>query len=171
MGTPVANSHPAHPIESTALPTARQALPSEGAQEGSGMFDQVFDNFKKAAEANIQLQQELFKKWFSLWPGVPSVPAWPEKMQQFQKKWAETVSELLKKQREYTESLFKAGVENLEKAFQFGEVQTPEELRAKTMELWQKCFDSMRQAWETQMADFQMVVSRFAEMMTKSAAA
>jgi hypothetical protein len=134
------------------------------------MFDQVFDTLRKATEANIQLQQEMVKKWISLWPGLPSVPAVPAQMQQFQKKWAETVSELLKKQRESTENLFKAGVENLEKAFQRGEVKTPEEMRAKTLELWQKCFESMRQAWEAQIRDFQVVVARFTEMMTKAPA-
>jgi hypothetical protein len=137
------------------------------------MFDQVFDTLRKATEANIQLQQEMVRKWINLWPGVPSmpsVPAWPEQMQQFQKKWAEAVSELLKKQRESTEGLFKAGVANLEKAFQLGEVQTAEEMRAKTLELWQKCFDSMRQAWEAQIRDFQMVVARFTEIVTKAAA-
>jgi hypothetical protein len=134
------------------------------------MFDQVFDTLRKATEANIQLQQEMVKKWFGLWPGLPSMPAWPEQMQHFQKKWAETVSDLLKKQRESTENLFKAGVENLEKAFQLGEIQTAEEMRAKILELWQKCFESMRQAWEAQLRDFQMIAARFTEMMTKAAA-
>jgi hypothetical protein len=134
------------------------------------MFDQVFDTLRKATEANIQLQQEMVKKWMGLWPGLPSVPALPDQMQQFQKKWAEAVSELLKKQRESTEALFKTGVENLEKAFQLGEVQTAEEMRAKIMQLWQKCFDSMRQAWEAQLRDFQMVVARFTEIVTKAAA-
>ena len=134
------------------------------------MFDQVFDTLRKATEANIQLQQEMVKKWIGLWPGVPSVPAWPDQMQQFQKKWAETVSELLKKQRESTEALFKAGVENLEKAFQLGEVKTPEELRTKALELWQKCFESLRQVWEAQMRDFQTVMTRFTELMAKAAA-
>jgi hypothetical protein len=111
----------------------------------------------------------MVKKWIGLWPGLPAVPAVPEQMQQVQKKWAETVGELLKKQRVSTEALFKAGVENLEKAFQGGEVKTPEEMRAKTLELWQKCFEGMRQAWEAQIRDFQMVVARFTEMMTKAA--
>ena len=31
------------------------------------MIDQVLDNFRKASESTVQLQQELFKQWTSQW--------------------------------------------------------------------------------------------------------
>ena len=39
------------------------------------MFDQFLDNVRKATETNVQLQQELLKRWAALWPGLPGVPA------------------------------------------------------------------------------------------------
>lgn len=134
------------------------------------MFNPLFDNLRKATETTIQMQQEMFKKWVALWPGMACPSPGPEQFQQFQKRWAETVNELLKQQRESTEALFKAGLENIEKAFKLGEVKSAEELRGKTVELWQQCFDSLRQAYEAQVRDFQTAMIRWAELMTKSAA-
>jgi hypothetical protein len=135
------------------------------------MFDQVIENMRKATEATVQMQQEMFKKWVTLWPGVPGAsPAWGEQAQKFQKRWAETVTELLKRQREVSEAQFKAGLQNIEKAFQLGEVKTPEELRARTIELWKQCFESLRQASEAQMREFQTAVEKFVDLMMKAAA-
>lgn len=135
------------------------------------MFDQVIESMRKATEATVQMQQEMFKKWVTLWPSVPGAqPAWGEQAQQFQKKWAETTTELLKRQRETAEAQFKVGLQNIEKAFQLGEAATPEELRAKTIELWKQCFESMRQAYETQMHEFQAAGEKWFTLMTKVAA-
>ena len=35
------------------------------------MFDQVFDNFRKATETTLQAQQDLFRQWMSQWPIAP----------------------------------------------------------------------------------------------------
>ena len=116
------------------------------------MFDQVFDNLRKATEASVQLQQDLFKRWISLWPGVPASPAPAgEQVLQFQRKWGEIVGELVGKQRESLEAQFSAGLRNIEEAFRVAEAKDPEELRNKTVELWKKIFDSLRQASEAQL--------------------
>jgi len=124
----------------------------------------------KITEATVGMQQEMFKKWFSLWPGIPAIPNYPpsapEQVKQFQKKWAETVNDLLKRHRETVETQFKAGQQNIEKAFQFGEAKTPEEMRAKSLELWQKCIDSVHQSSEAQIRDFQVAVEKWFEVMT-----
>jgi hypothetical protein len=109
------------------------------------MFSQVYENLRRATEATVQMQQEMFKTWVNLWPGTSgSSPAWSDEVQQFQRKWSQTLAELLKRQREVTTAHFKAGLQNIEKAFQVGEARTPEELRARSLELWQKCFDDLR---------------------------
>src|SRR5262245_6371742 len=133
-------------------------------QEGVSMFVSVLENMGKITGATAQMQQELFKKWFSMWPGFPATPgtpftpgippAWMEQAQKVQKRWAETVNELLRRQRETVEAQFKAGQVNIEKAFQIGEARTPEELRARTAELWQKCFEAVRQTSEAQVREF-----------------
>src|SRR4051794_34096065 len=119
------------------------------------MFEQVFDLMRKATDSTIQLQREMFQRWTSLWPGMPgSQPVWSEQVQQFQKRWAETVSELVKKQTETLEAQFKMGLKNIEDAFRLTEVKDVEELRARTIELWQRSFDCLRQGYETQVRDF-----------------
>jgi hypothetical protein len=134
------------------------------------MFDQVFESLRKATESSITLQQELFRKWIGLWPGIP-VSTFPfTELQKFQKKWVEVVGELMKKQNETLQTQFKAGLQNIEEAFHLHEIKDPEVLRAKTVELWQKTFDYLRQASETQMRDFQNAIAKWAELMTKGAA-
>jgi len=133
------------------------------------MFIPVLESMSKITEATVGMQQEMFKRWFSFWPGVPTVPSYPrvsgEQVQQFQKKWAETVTELLKRHRETVETQFKAGQQNIETVFQLGEAKNPEELRARSLELWQKCIEAVRQTSEAQTRDFQVAVEKWFELM------
>jgi hypothetical protein len=129
------------------------------------MFDQAYQSLQKMTEVSVQMQQEMFKKWFGMWPGVPMTTAFPvEKYREFQKKWAEAVTEILKRRRETVEGQFKAGLESIEKAFAVGEAKTPEELREKTLELWKKFFESYRQAYDAQLADFQAGFEKWFEL-------
>lgn len=89
-------------------------------------------------------------------------------MQRFPKKWAETLGDMLKRQREITGAHFKAGLQNIEKAFQIGEAKSPEELRVKSMELWRKCFDDLRQVYEAQLHGFEMAMEKWAELTTRA---
>jgi hypothetical protein len=137
-------------------------------KEVVSMFGQVFDNMAKVTGATVTIQQDIFKKWFSMWPNIPGFqpdPGSAEQVEKFQKRWAATVSELLKRHRELTETQFKAGMENIEKAFQIGEAKTPEEIRAKTIELWQKCFDYMRQTTEAQIRETQVATQKWFELL------
>jgi hypothetical protein len=68
------------------------------------------------------------------------------------------------------EAQFSAGMRTIEEAFKLGEVKAPEELRARTVELWQKSFDCLRQVCEAQMRDFQDAMAKWTEMMVKGAA-
>jgi hypothetical protein len=132
------------------------------------MFATVVEGFQKATEANLQFQQDMYKKWMSLWPGVPmyqDIPA--EQAQKFQKKWGEFVSDLIKRQGEFIDAQFKHGVQNVEKVFEFGEIKSPEELRAKSLDLWQQCFESLRQAYEAQIKDFQKATGKWFDLVTK----
>ena len=135
------------------------------------MFDTAFESMRKATESTFQIQQEAFKQLAGAWPGFPpSQPAPIEQVLRFQRKWAEVMCDLVKKQSESFEAQFKAGLANIEEAFRLGTVKDPEELRARTMELWQKTFDCLRRSYEAQQRDFQTAATRWTELMMKAAA-
>jgi hypothetical protein len=136
------------------------------------MVEKVFENLQKAMETNIQAQQEMFRKWVSLWTDMPLIPSpWGEQMQKFQKAWSQTVTELFQKQRELLEAQFSAGLRNIEALFRLAETKDPEEFRAKTLDLWSKSFDFLRQTGETQIREFQAAMGKWTEMVTKNKAA
>lgn len=134
------------------------------------MFQNVMENFRQATEATVHLQQEMFKKWIGLWPSLPTATPWGEEAKKFQKKWAETMEELVKKQSVVSEAQFKAGLQNIEKAFQLAEAKSPEDLRAKSVELWQQCFDNLKQVYEAQLRGFESAMDKWCKLMTKSPA-
>ena len=135
------------------------------------MFEMVFENLKKATEVSLQMQQEAFKRWVGVWPGLPAGPGLiPEQAKNFQKKWAEFYEEVLKKQREAVAAQFQAGLQHIEEAFRLAETKDPAELRAKTIELWQKVFETLRQTFEAQVRDLQALAGRWTELVTKGAA-
>jgi hypothetical protein len=137
------------------------------------MFDQFLDNVRKVTETNVQLQQELLKRWAALWPGQPGVPsaphAWAERVREQHQKWAEAVNEIVQRQRQTQQEQFAAGLKHLEQAFRLGEVKDVEALRAKTLELWQKAFQLVQQANEAQVRDLQAAVGKWTELVTKVA--
>lgn len=36
------------------------------------LYGNVLKNMRNAAEANIKLQQDMFRQWSTMWPGFPS---------------------------------------------------------------------------------------------------
>ncbi len=133
------------------------------------MFMPVLESMGKISGATVEMQQEFFKKWFSLWPtfqaGWTFPTTWGDQVQRFQKRFAEVSGDLIRRQREVIEAQFKAGQQNIEKAFSISEAKSPEELRSKTIEFWQKCIESMRQTSEAQMRDFQVAVEKWFDLM------
>jgi len=133
------------------------------------MLDQVFDNFRKASESTLQMQQELFKKWTTQWPTAPTgTAAWTEQAQTFQKRWLETVTETLSKHREKLDAQYKAGITAIEDAFRVTEAKTPDDYRRMTEELWRKSFDTLKSSAEAQVQDFQKGLEKWFELMAKS---
>jgi hypothetical protein len=134
------------------------------------MFEQVFENLRKATDSTIHMQQEMYQKWLGLWPVMPpSAPTFGEPAK-FQKKWMEIAADLLKKQRETLETQFSAGLKQIEEAFRLTEAKDPEEMRARTVELWQKSFEALRKLYEAQVRDFQGAITKWTELYTKGAA-
>ena len=137
------------------------------------MLDQVFDNFRKASESSLQMQQELFKQWMSHWPAIPTSAssaggAMAEQAQSVQKRWLENATEMMNKHRESLDSQYKAGIRAIEDAFRVTEAKSPEDYRRMTEELWRKSFDTLKSSAETQIRDFQAAVEKWFEMLAKA---
>ena len=136
------------------------------------MFDQVFDNFRKATETTLQAQQDLFRQWVSQWPSFPMASAMPssgvpEKVRTFQKQWTDSVTTLMTKHCEALDAQYRAGIKTIEDALRTTEAKSPEEFRKLTEELWRKSFEVLRQTIENQIRDFQAAVEKWSELMTR----
>jgi hypothetical protein len=136
-------------------------------------FDQMFENFRKASETTLQMQQDFFRQCLSAWPGAEKAaqPAWTERVQQFHKQWSQMAADFTRKSHEAWEKQYQAGLRTLEEAFKLGEIKEPAELRRKTEELWRKSFDCLKEFGQAQLREFQTVLARWMEMTTKGGGA
>jgi hypothetical protein len=127
----------------------------------------VIDSIRTATESSVAMQHELFKKWIGMWPGV-LVSASPfGEPYKFQKKWVEVGGELLQKQNERLEAQFKTGLRTIEDAFRLAEAKDAEELRTKTIKLWQKTFDCLWLISEAEIRGLHNVLTKWTELMNK----
>ncbi len=135
------------------------------------MFDQVYENMQAACNTTMRMQQDMFKRWLDMWTTSAKPPTVPgtEQVQQFQKNWMRTVEDIVKQQQESLDKQFQAGLKGIENAFEAAESSNIEDLRKKNLELWKKNFDCLRQTYETQLKDFQSMVSKWTEIMAKGA--
>lgn len=137
----------------------------------TGVFEQAFDNLRKAAESNIEMQQEMFRKWSSGWPGFPQQPqnAWLERVQKFQKDWGKTVKDVLTRHREVLDEQYGLAMESLEEAFKVAQSSDPQEWAKRCEKLCRKSLDVMREVSEMQAKELQDALSKWAELASKSA--
>jgi hypothetical protein len=147
------------------------------------MFDMILENYRKATESTMKLQQDMLRNWAMQWPqmygtqmfGLPlsgsSTPGgvWLEQLSAAQKKWAETVTEMLNKHRETLDAQYKAGIRTIEDAFRLGEAKDPQQFRRLTEEMWKQSFECLKTVVETQMHDVQAAVQKCYEAACKTA--
>jgi hypothetical protein len=131
------------------------------------MFSEVIVNLRKAADATLQVQQEMFNTWTGMCPLVPPPAAgWYEPIRQAQKEWAEILGELIQSQHEMLQVQFGAGLQSAADVFRLVHAKDSEELRARTIDFWQKTCDRIRQVYEAQVRDFRAVVAKGTGMIT-----
>jgi len=135
------------------------------------VIEQTFANLCKVTESAIKTQQEMFKKLVGSGPLAVPFPTGVGNVVKYQKKSAQILSELMKKQCQSLEAQIDGGLANFEEACQIVETKDPEEFRKKTLALWQKAFDGLRQSYAGQLRDIQTAVANWNELATKSAAA
>jgi len=151
------------------------------------MFDMILENYRKATESTMKVQQDMLRNWTMQWPqmfgaqsfgfpltGGPATSAmpgaaWLEQFSEAQKKWAETVTEMLNKHRESLDAQYKAGIRTIEDAFRVAEAKDPQQFRRLTEELWKHSFDCLKTVAESQVHDVQAAMQKWYETVSKAA--
>jgi hypothetical protein len=134
------------------------------------VFEQAFDSLRKTAEANLEMQQELFRQWGANWPGFPQPQnAWVEKAQKFQKEWAKTVKELLSKHREILDEEYQLAVDSLDEAFRLAQSSDPQDFAKKCEVLCKKSLAMIREAGELQVKETQEALNKWIGLAVKAA--
>ncbi|MBV8130807.1 MAG: hypothetical protein JO114_24415 [Planctomycetaceae bacterium] len=157
------------------------------------MFDMILENYRKATESTMKLQQDVLRNWTMQWPqmfgaqtfghpsdpGIPSTggpasgsttpgAAWLEQLSDAQKKWGQAVTDMLNKHRESLDAQYKAGIRTIEEAFKVGEATDPQQFRRFTEELWKHSFECLKTVAEAQTRDVQAAMEKFYEVASKS---
>jgi hypothetical protein len=141
------------------------------------MFDQILDNYRRAAEASLQFQQMMLRSWGQQWPmpvGMPVPPnlgALPEQLHKAQKQMVETITDMLNKHRETLDAQYRAGIRSIEEAFRVGEAKDPEQFRKLTEELWRHSYECLKSLAESQMRDIQAVTQKWFDLASQGASA
>lgn len=137
------------------------------------MFEQIFDEYRKAVEASFRMQQELYRQWMNGWPVKPpdvqvvDRPAVREQIRSYQKQWSDTLAETMEKHREALNAQYKNGIEAIEAAFRTTEARTPEQYWRLTQEFWRKSIDSYKTAFETQSKYVSSLAEMWLDMVTR----
>jgi hypothetical protein len=141
------------------------------------MFEQIFDEYRKAVESSFRMQQEMYRQWMNGWPiKPPEVRAGidrgtvEDQVRSYQKQWSQTVAETMEKHREALSVQYKNGIEAIASAFRTAEAQTPEEYWRLTQEFWRKSIDSFKTAFEVQSEYVQSLAQMWLDMMTRGKA-
>ncbi len=152
------------------------------------MFDMILENYRKATESTMKLQQDVLRNWTMQWPqmfggstyGFPFMggsavgSAMPgaallEQWSEARKKWADTVTEMLNKHRESLDAQYKAGICTIEEAFKVGDAKDPQQFRKLTEELWKQSFECLKTVAEAQTRDVQSAMEKWYEAASKTA--
>ncbi|HMO85118.1 MAG TPA: hypothetical protein PKC18_09390 [Lacipirellulaceae bacterium] len=136
---------------------------------GSALFEEAFQNIRKAAESSLSMQQEMFSQWSALLPGMPAPQStWMKQLQQVRSKWSDAVAELARKHREVIDRQYAAALESLDAALCVTDASTPEEFRRRSEQLCRKSLDCVREVAESQVQEFQDAVAKWTEVFGKS---
>jgi hypothetical protein len=121
------------------------------------MLDQMLDNFRKASEASLQLQQDLIRQFTQQWLYAQPLAtgAATDWGRSFQKRLFELTIDTLNRQRETLDAAYKTGIQVLEQTYQAAEARSPEEQRRKAEDIWRRLFDSLKSQQDSQFQEFQ----------------
>ena len=119
------------------------------------MFDQVFTDWERSAEAARDMQHEMFKHWMQPWLSAVSNVGTGAESRDFQKRWMEFAIRALNRQRDSINVTYKSGIQILEHAVHASETTPTEDYRRVAEESWHKMMESFGKQSEAQLHDFQ----------------
>lgn len=133
------------------------------------MFDDVLENFRKAAEMGLKMQQEFLGQAAAFLPMMPTPQSMVgDKVADFQKQWSSTVSSLVERHRQSLERQHQALRESLDEALRASESSNPVELRMRTEQLCRKSLECLREVSETQLREFHDALAKWTDLWTKA---
>jgi len=152
------------------------------------MVDMILENYSKAVESTLRLQQEILRTWTMQWSpfgtqlfGLPltgtstsasetPAAAWLEQLSTAQRKWAEAIADVLKRHQETLDEQYRAGIRAIDDAFRVGEARDPEQVHRLSEELWRQNCEVLKTAVASQMHDLQSVMQKWYEAARLGAA-
>ncbi|MFV2067012.1 MAG: hypothetical protein ACC645_08520 [Pirellulales bacterium] len=138
-------------------------------EAGANVFGEAIDNLRKAAETNLEVQQDLFRQWSKHWPGVPTAQSvWVDQVKKFQKEWSRTVTDVMRKHRDQADKQYRASIESMEEAFRITQAKDPDEFRERAEEAFRRSIEMLRDLSESQLKEFQVAMNKWMEMSTKA---
>jgi hypothetical protein len=134
------------------------------------MLDTVFEEFRKASESSMQMQQDMLRQlgqqWLSASPGTTGTSS--EWRRTVQKRWVDFALETLRKQREAVDSIYESNIQLVEQSARASEAKSTQELGQMVEEFWRKSLETLKSQSEAQFRDFQALVEKSFEMARPS---
>jgi len=172
---------PLPPFDAAAFEAQLEA--TREAPKTTDSMNMILENYRKATESTMKLQQDVLRTWTMQWPQMFGLPftggpasgsampgaAWLGQLSEAQKKWGETVTDMLNKHREPLDAQYKAGIWTIEEAFKVGEAKDPQQFRRLTEELWKLSFECLKAVADAQTRNVQAAMEKFYEVASKSA--
>lgn len=138
------------------------------------MFEQIFDEYRKAVESSFRMQQDMYRQWMNGWPVKPADVAAGgagaevrDRIHSYQKNWSRKLAEAMERHRESLNDQYQKGIDAIQSAFRTTEARTPEEYWRLTQEFWRKSIDSYKTAYESQSKYLQTLAEMWLEMVTR----
>lgn len=131
-------------------------------------FEQVCNNFRKATEAGLRLQQDLFKQAAMQWPNVAEAgTSNNEQMQTLKKEWREAMQQMLERHRTALNASYEAGIKALDEAFDVTEAQDFESYREECRKMFQKNFEMLKNMAEVNVQEYKATVEQWMDLAKK----
>lgn len=133
------------------------------------MYEQMLENFRKAGEASMQMQQDLLRQWSSGSFGMPSATSWLDQKSKVQSEWAETMTDLVRKQKALVEARYEAGVKAMEDSFKLAKAKDPAEFKELAEAAFKRGLATAKELMESEIKQLQTSMERCWETASKAA--